>query len=158
MFETVVIATDGSESAERAVRMALDIADRFGATVHALSVVDAGDVAASPDELRDDLENALTTAGGEAVEAVEARAAETVPDCEVTTAVREGEPVAVIMDYADDHDADVIAMGTRGRHGDHAFLLGSVAEGIVRHSKTPVLTVRQLGDEEIEEDLGAAMD
>ncbi|WP_340101028.1 universal stress protein [Salinibaculum salinum] len=158
MFETVVIATDGSESAERAVRMALDIADRFGATVHALSVVDAGDVAASPDELRDDLENALATAGGEAVEAVKTRAAETVPDCAVTTAVREGEPVEEIMDYADDHDADVIAMGTRGRHGDHAFLLGSVAEGIVRHSKTPVLTVRQLGDEELEEDLGAAMD
>jgi nucleotide-binding universal stress UspA family protein len=62
------------------------------------------------------------------------------------------------MDYADDNDADVIAMGTRGRHGDHAFLLGSVAEGIVRHSKTPVLTVRQLGDEELEDDLGAAMD
>ncbi|WP_302081910.1 universal stress protein [Salinibaculum rarum] len=158
MFETVVIATDGSESAERAVRMALDIADRFEATVHALSVVDAGDVAASPDELRDDLENALTTAGGEAVEAVETRASEEVPDCNVVTAVEEGDPVETITDYADDNDADVIAMGTRGRHGDHAFLLGSVAEGIVRHSKTPVLTVRQLSDDEIEEDLGAAMD
>lgn len=158
MFETVVIATDGSESAERAVRMALDIADRFGATVHALSVVDTGDVAASPDELREDLENALTTAGSEAVAAVEAHAADEVPDCEVVTAVREGDPAAEIMDYADEYDADVIAMGTRGRHGDHAFLLGSVAEAIVRHSETPVLTVRQLGDEEVEEDLGVATD
>jgi nucleotide-binding universal stress UspA family protein len=158
MFETVVIATDGSESAERAVRMALDIADRFEATVHALSVVDAGDVAASPDDLREDLENALTEAGDEAVAAVESRAAEVVPDCEVVTAVREGDPAEEIIDYADETDADVIAMGTRGRHGDHAFLLGSVAEALVRHSPTPVLTVRQLGDEELDEDLGVGMD
>jgi nucleotide-binding universal stress UspA family protein len=158
MFETVVIATDGSESAERAVRMAIDIAARFEATVHALSVVDAGDVAASPDELKEDLETALTEAGGEAVTAVESRAAEEVPDCEVVTAVREGDPAEEIMAYADEADADVIAMGTRGRHGDHAFLLGSVAEALVRHSSTPVLTVRQLGDEEIDEDLGVAMD
>ena len=158
MFETVVIATDGSESAERAVRMALDIADRFGATVHALSVVDAGDVAASPDDLRDDLEDALAEAGGEAVAAVETRAAQQVPDCDVVTAVREGDPAEEIMAYTDETDADVIAMGTRGRHGDHAFLLGSVAEALVRHSKTPVLTVRQLGDEETDRDLGVKMD
>jgi nucleotide-binding universal stress UspA family protein len=158
MFETVVIATDGSESAERAVRMALDIAKRFEATVHALSVVDAGDVAASPDQLRDDLENALTEAGSDAVAAVESRAADQVPDCDVVTAVREGDPAEEIMAYAEDADADVIAMGTRGRHGDHAFLLGSVAEALVRHSSTPVLTVRQLGDEELDDDLGVAMD
>jgi nucleotide-binding universal stress UspA family protein len=158
MFETVVIATDGSESAERAVRMALDIAARFEAAVHALSVVDAGDVAASPDEIQEDLETALTEAGGEAVAAVESRATEEIPDCEVVTAVREGDPAEEIMAYADETDADVIAMGTRGRHGDHAFLLGSVAEALVRHSSTPVLTVRQLGDEEIDEDLGVAMD
>jgi nucleotide-binding universal stress UspA family protein len=158
MFETVVIATDGSESAERAVRMALDIADRFEAAVHALSVVDAGDVAASPDQLRDDLENALSEAGGEAVAAVETRATEQVPGCDVVTAVREGDPAKEIMAYADEVDADVIAMGTRGRHGDHAFLLGSVAEALVRHSPTPVLTVRQLGDEELDEDIGVGMD
>ena len=158
MFETVVIATDGSESAERAVRMALDIAKRFEATVHALSVVDAGDVAASPDQLRDDLENALTEAGSEAVAAVESRAADEVPDCDVVTAVREGDPAEEIMAYAEEADADVITMGTRGRHGDHAFLLGSVAEALVRHSSTPVLTVRQLGDEELDEDLEVGID
>ncbi len=158
MFETVVIATDGSESAERAVRMALDIAGRFDATVHALSVVDAGDVAASPGQIREDLENALTEAGGEAVAAVASRAATEAPECEVVTAVREGDPAEEIIHYADDADADIIAMGTRGRHGDHAFLLGSVAEALVRHSSVPVLTVRQLGDEELNEDLGVGMD
>jgi nucleotide-binding universal stress UspA family protein len=148
MFETVVIATDGSKSAERAVRMALDLADRFDATVHALSVVDAGDVTASPQELQDDLESALTDAGQDAVEAVEHRA-----DGAVVTAVRGGDPAEEIIAYANECDADVVAMGTRGRHGEHAFLLGSVAEALVRHCPQPVLTVRQLGDEELEADI-----
>jgi len=52
MFETVLIATDGSASAKRAVEAALDLAERFDASVHALYVVDAGEVAASPDEVR----------------------------------------------------------------------------------------------------------
>jgi nucleotide-binding universal stress UspA family protein len=67
---------------------------------------------------------------------------------DVVTAVREGEPADEIIEYAEEYDADVIATGTRGRHGDHAFLLGSVAEAIVRRSPIPVLTVRQLSDEE----------
>lgn len=144
MFETVVIATDGSASAERGVETALDIADRFEATVHALYVVDADDIRASPDEIRDDFENALENAGQEALDFVRDHA-----DGEILTAVKRGRPAAEIIDYANSVDADVIAMGTRGRHGDHAFLLGSVAEAIVRRAPMAVLTVRQLeGDEQ----------
>ncbi|MFC6764303.1 universal stress protein, partial [Natrinema soli] len=61
MFDTVVVATDGSESVKRAVDVALDLADRFGADVHALSVVDASEVDASPQQLRDELRTALET-------------------------------------------------------------------------------------------------
>jgi nucleotide-binding universal stress UspA family protein len=148
MFETVVIATDGSESAARAVRLALDFADRFDATVHALYVVDAGEIDHSPADVRETLEDALEAAGGEALSFVEECAASERPDSDVVTAVREGEPADEIIEYAEDNDADVVATGTRGRHGDHAFLLGSVAEAIVRHCPVPVLTVRQLSDEE----------
>ncbi len=148
MFETVVIATDGSESAQRAVRMALDFAGRFDACVHALYVVDETELKASPDEIQADLEQALEDAGGEALSFVrEQTSPETVNDC-IMTAVREGEPAAEIIAYAEENDADLIATGTRGRHGDHAFLLGSVAEAIVRRSPVPVLTVRQLSEDE----------
>ena len=42
----------------------------------------------------------------------------------------------------------MVALGTRGRHGDDAYLLGSVAEEVTRRCPKPVLTVRQLdGDE-----------
>jgi nucleotide-binding universal stress UspA family protein len=143
MFDTVVIATDGSESASRAVEAALDLADRFDAAVHALFVVDERELDASPAQLRDDLADALATTAEDALAAVADHS-----DREVTTAVREGQPRTEVIRYADEVDADVVAAGTRGRHGDHGFLLGSVAEGLVRHCDQPVLTVRQLDDDE----------
>ena len=143
MFDTVVIATDGSGSAQRAVEAALDLAAKFDATVHALYVVDSGEVESTPDDVRDVLERALATTGGRALTLV--READGPGD--VVTAVRDGDPAAEIQAYAEEIDADLIATGTRGRHGDHGFLLGSVAEEVVRHAPVPVLSVRQLEGE-----------
>ncbi|WP_415381635.1 universal stress protein [Halosimplex sp. TS25] len=146
MFDTVVIATDGSESASRAVDVALDVAAKFDADVHALYVVDRGDVAASPDELRKELVDALESAAEEALDDVRERSGRSV-----TTAVRNGRPGAEITQYVEDVDADVVALGTRGRHGDHGFVLGSVADAVVRRCDRPVLTVRQLDAAERDE-------
>ena len=139
MFETVVIATDGSESVGRAIDVALDFAARFDATVHALYVVDTDEIEGSPEAVRDDLSVALEESGEEALAAVTERA-----DREVETAVREGRPAAEIDAYAREHGADVVAVGTRGRHGENRLLIGSVAEELVRTCSVPVLTVRQL--------------
>ena len=139
MFDSVVIATDGSRSVGRAVDVALDLAGRFDATVHALYVVDEGDVEAAPAEVRDSLREALETRGAEAIAEVEDRA-----PGEVVGVVRAGRPPQVIADYAREHDVDLVAMGTRGRHGEDRFLVGSVAERVVRTCPVPVLTVRQL--------------
>lgn len=150
MFDTVVIATDGSGSAQRAVEAALDLADTFDATVHALYVVDPDSVEDSPEDHRETLERALATTGGHALSFVRETAADGDDD-EVITAVREGAPAEEIIAYATEHDADLIATGTRGRHGEHAFLLGSVAEEIVRHAPMPVLSVRQLEGDPVPE-------
>ncbi|WP_226004247.1 universal stress protein [Natrinema salinisoli] len=139
MFDTVVVATDGSDSVKRAVDVAFDLANRFDAEVHALSVIDASEVDASPQQLREELRTALETTAEAAVTTVEERA-----DGDVTTATREGRPAAEICEYAREIDADLVATGTRGRHGENRLLLGSVAERIVRTSPVPVLTVRQL--------------
>jgi nucleotide-binding universal stress UspA family protein len=138
MFDTIVLATDGSESVTRATVVALDLARRFEAEVHALYVVEEGDIAAAPDEIRDRLRAALEENGKEATESVREA------NITVTTAVREGRPADEIRSYAREHDADLIATGTRGRHGEYRFVLGSVAEAVVRNSSVPVLTVRQL--------------
>jgi len=141
MIDSVVIATDGSTSVERALDVALDLARRFDATVHALYVVDTGEVSSSPERLREDLEAALEEQADEALARVEERA-----DRGVITAVRSGRPAAEITAYAREHDVDLVATGTRGRHGENRFLVGSVAEGVVRSCSQPVLTVRQLDE------------
>ena len=143
MIETVAIATDGSESVSRCVDVALDLAERFEADVHALSVVDETEVASSPERLREELRTALETDANGAVEAVTERT-----DSEITTAVIEGRPADAIAEYARAEGIDVVATGTRGRHGEHRFLIGSVAERLVRTCPVPVLTVRQLSAEE----------
>ncbi|MDZ7702453.1 MAG: universal stress protein [Halobacteriales archaeon] len=139
MFDSVVIATDGSRSVERAVSVALDLAERFDATVHALFVVDVGDVEAAPEPIRKQLREALEERGEDALDEVVERAAG-----EVIPVVREGRPPQVISEYAKAEDVDLVAMGTRGRHGENRFLIGSVAERVVRTCPVPVLTVRQL--------------
>ena len=143
MFDTVVISTDGSQSVQRAITVALDLARRFDAEVHALYVVDSSDVESSPERLRGEMQDALEERGETALSAVTEAA-----DREVVTAVREGRPATEIDSYAREHDADVVAMGTRGRHGENRFLIGSVAERVVRTCDVPVLTVRQLGTDE----------
>jgi nucleotide-binding universal stress UspA family protein len=151
MFETIAVATDGSGSARRAVDVALDLAERFDAAVHCLYVVDEDEVSSSPARLQEEMRTALEERGREAVATVRA-----ATDREVRTEIETGRPASVIDEYAREIDADMVAMGTRGRHGENRFLVGSVAERVVRTCPVPVLTVRQLAaDEDTEEPIGA---
>ena len=148
MFDTIVVATDGSDSVRRAVSVAVDVAARFDAEVHAVYVVDAGEVESSPDTVRDDLRDALDDEGRDALDRVSGAAHDRDDDLDVTIEVREGRPASEIDAYARSVDADLVAMGTRGRHGENRFLIGSVAERVVRTCPVPVLTVRQLTEED----------
>lgn len=138
MFDTVVLATDGSPSVARAVTFALDIGERFGADLHVLYVVDDDEIEAVPEDEREAVRADLRSEGERALTDVTDRR----PDA--TTALREGDPAEELCEYADSVGADLLVMGTRGRHGDYGFLLGSVAEAVVRRSPAPVLTARQL--------------
>jgi len=139
MFDTVVIATDGSKSGERAVAAAVDLAGRFNASIHALCVLDESQVSSLPEHLQDEVHEALQAQARESLDMVADRA-----ESESVTAVRVGDPARQIARYAEEVDADVVTTGTRGRDGEHSFLLGSVAESVVRICPVPVLTVRQL--------------
>ena len=54
-----------------------------------------------------------------------------------------GDPAGAIVHAAETENADLIVMGTHGRTGLTRFLMGSVAEAVVRRAKCPVLTVKQ---------------
>ncbi|WP_394742403.1 universal stress protein [Natronococcus roseus] len=142
MYQNVLVPTDGSDGTRRAITHALTIADRFDATVHALSVVPEGPLGTLEDR-------ADVTAGARrAVERVETEAVR--DGVAVTTAVESGVPHEEILDYIDEAGIDMVVMGTQGRTGLDRVLVGSVAERVVRLSDVPVVSVRLTDEIEIE--------
>lgn len=139
-YETILIPTDGSEAVDGAVDRALELAETYGATVHALYVVRP---VYTVEEGAERVYAALEEAGEHATAEVAERAADA--GIEATTAIRHGPPHREILAYADGHDVDLIAMGTHGRTGLGRYLLGSVTEKVVRLADVPVLTVRAAG-------------
>ncbi|GAB3671684.1 universal stress protein [Halopiger thermotolerans] len=133
MYQDVLIPTDGSDGTRRSIEHGLAIADRFDATVHALSVVPEGPLGTfEADE--------ATPAAHRAVERVELEA--NAAGVDVVTAVEQGVPHEEILEYVDENGVDVIVMGTQGRTGIDRVLMGSVTERIVRMADVPVVTVR----------------
>lgn len=140
MFDTILVPTDGSENAERAIEHATMLADVYGSTVHGVFVVNltyAADFEGGIDS--ESVLRAMEREGEEAVESLESAVAENGID--VTTDILRGRPASRITAYAEENDVDLVVMGTQGRSGVSRLLLGSVTESVLRHSGRPVLTV-----------------
>jgi nucleotide-binding universal stress UspA family protein len=145
MYERILIPTDGSECADSAVDHAIDIATQYDAELHVLSVVDTRDMSHSAPAISpQQVEQTLRERAESVVESVAERAADA--GVETVTAVEPGVPDDVVVEYAADHDCDLVVMGTHGRTGLQRYLLGSVTERTVRRSSVPVLTVRGTDD------------
>ena len=135
-YEQILVPTDGSDAATKAAEHALDLAVALDAGVHILSVVDIA-------SLGPDVRSILQEADDEVTDAVESLAA-TARERGITsveTAVEDGNPADGIRSYIDDHDIDLVVMGTTGRRGVEKILLGSVAETTVRTAPVPVITL-----------------
>lgn len=143
---TVLVPYDDSPMAERAFEQAL--ADYPDADVHLLHVIDFAEAGYS-------LPFETGTAGytssweksvREAAEAGFETARDTAADLEfggeIHTHIETGPPARTVVEFAGDHDADYVVMGSHGRSGASRILLGSVAEAVVRRSPCPVLVVR----------------
>ncbi|WP_396612671.1 universal stress protein [Haloferax sp. S1W] len=145
MYDEILVPTDGSKAAGHAIDHALDIAKTYGATIHALYVVDTSiytSLDAGADVVIDALEREGDAATKHVLEAAEEAGVEA--DAEVVT----GTAYRSIQQYIDDHAIDLVVMGTHGRTGLSHYLLGSVTERIVRTSPVPVLTVRMEKEDE----------
>lgn len=140
----ILVPTDFSERAERALPHALWMAEEFGAELHLLhALVLHGDDPGRADEfpdLQDAHEQLRRWAAGRMEESVAEVDTARVP---VVEAQERGIAAApTIVEYADDHDVDLVVMATHGRRGVRRMLLGSVAEEVLRTAGCPVLTVR----------------
>jgi len=140
MFEKILIATDGSEHSERAAKIAVELAKLSGGTVVALYVADTSRTSHLPDDmLLYSMRGLLMNEGKDAVAFVEKLAADSGVVFE--SALIEGNPGEEIIRFSETAGASTIVIGSVGRTGLDKFLLGSVAEKVVRNSKIPVLTV-----------------
>jgi nucleotide-binding universal stress UspA family protein len=138
MYDRVLLPTDGSAGMERVIDHAAGLADVHDATLHALYVVDTASLTDLPMESSwEGVTTALEREGETALEAVERR----VSNVDVRTSIVEGSPSRDIVAFADEEDCDLIVMGTHGRAGVERWIIGSVAERVVRESTVPVLTV-----------------
>ena len=142
-YDTVLVATDGSRAAERAVDHGIALARRCDADVHALAVIDVAELLELGyvgDRVRFEATiEPLEDEAKRAVGAVRERGRDAGVD--VLPVVRQGDPVETILEYVDEADVDLIVMGTHGRRGLARYLLGSVTERVLRQAGVPVLTV-----------------
>ncbi|MDZ7731251.1 MAG: universal stress protein [Natrialbaceae archaeon] len=135
MYSRILVATDGSDAANRAVEHGLDLAETFSAELHAIYVVDTTRYGRSILGQDDGVLEELEERGEELLEEIEERGA-----IDVTTAIRRGQPHEEIDQYADEINADLILVGNRGMSAPDGTTLGSVAERVVRYSGRPVVT------------------
>lgn len=141
MYDRILLPTDGSDHAIRAARHGLWLADAFDADVEVVTVVDTQRIAGPFDAggLDDSYFEQLEADRREYLDEVAALAPTTES---VEQTILRGRPADRILDRAAETDADLIAMGTRGRSGLERYLVGSVAEGVLRQSPIPVFTAQ----------------
>ncbi len=140
LYKKILIATDGSEYTKKAVDYGIDFADNTGAKLYAIYVIDTGAYKSIP--LSAPLEYAfslLRQEGDMAIKYVADRAE--AAGLEVEGIIVEGHPADEIIKYAEQNSMDLIVIGTLGKSGLDRFLLGSVADKIIRNSRIPIIAV-----------------
>jgi nucleotide-binding universal stress UspA family protein len=145
VYSSIVVGTDGSETAQRAVEAAASLARLAGASLEIVSAYESvptarlsGEMYAVPADLqwivnpREEVDKTLAGA----VERLEGTG------LVVRTFALEGDPADAILDVAEERGADLIVVGNKGMTGARRFLLGSVPNKISHHAPCSVLIVR----------------
>jgi nucleotide-binding universal stress UspA family protein len=145
VFSSIVVGTDGSETARKAVAQAVDLAKQIGATLHIVSAYEPVSGARLREERREvtpDLEWAVNPR--EDVDSTLKEAAALAADSEVNveTYARQGDAADAILDVAEERGADLIIVGNKGMTGAKRFLLGSVPNKVSHHAPSSVLIIR----------------
>jgi nucleotide-binding universal stress UspA family protein len=149
LIRSVLVGVDGSENSGRALDFALDLAEKFGASITILNVSEALVMSAVPQE------SAAYPSGSVAVLAKDLRAIQdevisknveharaVKPNLPVSSMVREGDAASEIVNAAKDGGFDVIVVGHRGTSKMRELFLGSVSEKVAHNAPCPVVIVK----------------
>ena len=138
-IQTVMVATDFSETAGHAVQWAASIAQSHGARLEIFHALQAPPVGAIPEVVP--LPPAFYEHDRREAERLLQEAAAGLSGIEVGTSLRSGTAAATIVDVAGECQADLLVVGIRGTSALERVFLGSVAARVVRESPCPVLSV-----------------
>ena len=161
IFRKIMIATDGSDCSMLAANKGIELARLSGGTVYAVYVVStaylfsmdgiypsmSGDYSSSMgvnpnwESMYEVMYDALKKQGQQAVNYVKGLGER--KGINVESVLLEGHPADELIRYAEEEKMDIVIMGTLGKTGLDRLLLGSVAGNMVRHSKVPVMVVRE---------------
>jgi nucleotide-binding universal stress UspA family protein len=145
MFGSIVVGTDGSETASEAVRQAAELAKSVGASIDLVSAyepVASARLREEGTEVPKDMEWMVNPR--EDVDSTLREGADEIREqgVEVQTFAREGDPADAILDVAEERKAGLIVVGNKGMTGARRFLLGSVPNKISHHAPCSVLIIR----------------
>ncbi|MEI7625945.1 MAG: universal stress protein [Actinomycetota bacterium] len=145
MFSSIVVGTDGSETANEAVRQAVELAKSTGASLDIVSAYEP----VSGQRLRDertqvpkDVEWMINPRQDVDHTLVAAAKLAQAAGLTVKTHAREGDPADCILDVAEETSAGLIIVGNKGMTGAKRFLLGSVPNKISHHAPCSVMIIR----------------
>ena len=141
MLKTIMIADGGSEEAQRAVAVGVDLALKYDAKATLLTVIHHPSYAATVGEVVEADAEQRELAGRVQRTAIEQAR---MRGLDLTAIVASGHPAEVIVDYARRHQFDLIVMGHRGMSNLQRFLVGSVADRVVDHAPCMVLVVPKI--------------
>jgi nucleotide-binding universal stress UspA family protein len=145
VFKSIVVGTDGSDTANQAVHQAVDLAKAIGAVVELVSAYEPVPAQRLQEERRnapEDVQWAINPREDVDATLEEAAAVARVAGVTATVYPRQGDPADAILDVAEEREADLIVVGNKGMTGAKRFLLGSVPNKVSHHAPCSVLIIR----------------
>jgi nucleotide-binding universal stress UspA family protein len=145
MFKSIVVGTDGSDTATRAVRQSIEVAQAVGATLEIVSAYEPVPTQRLNEERRnapEDLQWVINPR--EDVDATLERSAAAAREAKVPVNIyaRQGEPADAVLDVTEEREAELIIVGNKGMTGAKRFLLGSVPNKVSHPARCSVLIIR----------------
>ena len=136
MYDRILVGTDGSDGANRAVTYAIDLAEANDATLHVLTAIDPR---SAPKSFGVETVAAIDRAAEELIDAISSRAEGSTID--IVGDVHRGEPATILLSYAEEKNVDLIVTGQRGHSGLTERILGSTPDRIARKTERPFLII-----------------
>lgn len=148
LIKNILVAIDGSKSAERALDFALDLATKYSAKIVLISVFEPLSVSMitlgiglSPVNLAGHIDGLMDFRKKILSDALK-KARNTNSELVVTKILAEGRPSDKIVETAKEQQCDLIVIGSRGLGGIKEFFLGSVSDRVADHAQCPVLIIK----------------